>query len=432
MLLTGQRYHRWHGEAPGPTRPAGPSTSTRGRVVVFSASVGAGHDGAARELAARLRAGGFEVDGHDLMELMPGRLGRALRAGYARQLAAAPRTWEWLAGGLDRHETLAALAGRLTALAAGRRVDGVLAPPPALVVSTYPLASQALGRLRRTGRLAVPVVTFLTDMSVHRLWVADGVDTHLALHEVAGEQARGLGGRDVRVTGPAVSAAFRPAYSAGERRRDRAVFGLPAQGPLALVLAGSWAVGEIEQTVEDIARGGVATPVVACGRNEALRQRLTRRGMGVAIGWTEAMPALIRACDVVVQNAGGLSSLEALACRVPVLTYRCLPGHGRTNARALAAAGWVPWVRTDGELPAALRVALAGAGGPPPPFPAADPAAALAALARPDGPADRVRSGGATSRGRRCVPAPGAPGTPRRAGRPDGAGAARTAPAGRR
>jgi hypothetical protein len=45
---------------------------------------------------------------------------------------------------------------------------------------------------------------------------------------------------------------------------------------------------------------------------------------------------------------------------VPVLTYRCLPGHGRTNAAALDADGTVPWIRTSRELPHALAVALAG------------------------------------------------------------------------
>jgi UDP-N-acetylglucosamine:LPS N-acetylglucosamine transferase len=364
-----------------------PSAADRDRVVMLSASVGAGHDGAARELAERLRAEGFEVSRYDLMELMPARLGRLIRAGYARQLATAPRSWGWLAGTLHRHAALAALAARLTTLVATRGVRAALSGSPDVVVSTYPLASQVLGRLRRTGRLDAPAVTFLTDMSVHRLWVADGVDTHLALHEVAADQARRLGGRDVQVTGPAVPPTFRPADSTGEQRRARTRFGLPSRAPLALVLAGSWAVGEVEQAVDDIARSGVATAVVACGRNELLRQRLTRAGTGIAVGWTDEMPSLIRACDVVVQNAGGLSSLEALACGVPVLTYRCLPGHGRSNAQALDDAGWAYWIRTPADLPTALKLALTGEGTAPPTGRTTDPAAAIAAIARRDDPA---------------------------------------------
>ena len=351
------------------------------RAVIISASIGAGHDGAAREIAARLRAGGFEVTGHDFVDLLPAGLGPVARAGYARQLRTAPDSWGWLLGALHRHGALADLATGLTRRAAGRRVNAAVGPATDVVVSTYPLASQALGWLRQTGLLAAPVVTFLTDMSVHPLWVAPGVDAHLAVHEVPAREAAGLGARDVRVSGPAVPEAFGPALSLADRRSARTRFGLPHRAPLALVVAGSWGVGDIVTTVDDIARSGVATPVVACGRNETLRRRLTGRGAGIALGWTDDMPSLLRSCDVVVQNAGGLSSLEALASGVPVVTYRCLSGHGLTNARALEEAGWAVWIRTPAELPTVLTAALAGEIPTPTGWGDADPATAIASIA---------------------------------------------------
>jgi UDP-N-acetylglucosamine:LPS N-acetylglucosamine transferase len=60
-----------------------------------------------------------------------------------------------------------------------------------------------------------------------------------------------------------------------------------------------------------------------------------------------------------VQNAGGLTTSEALASGLPVLTYRCLPGHGRANAQVLDADGTVPWVRRQEDLPDALVWAIA-------------------------------------------------------------------------
>jgi UDP-N-acetylglucosamine:LPS N-acetylglucosamine transferase len=163
---------------------------------------------------------------------------------------------------------------------------------------------------------------------------------------------------------PLVGAAFRPATGPAERERLRATLQLPAHLRLALVVSGSWGVGEVEQTVTDIVATGLATPVVVCGRNEALRVRLVASGRRHVLGWVDDMAALIRACDVVVQNAGGLTAAEALASAVPVLTYRCLPGHGRTNAAALDVEGLVPWVRSRDDLVRAL--AYAGASGPTP------------------------------------------------------------------
>jgi UDP-N-acetylglucosamine:LPS N-acetylglucosamine transferase len=329
------------------------------RVVIVSAGVGAGHDGAARELACRLTDHGHAVDIHDFLDMLPGSLGRALGAAYLRQLQAAPRTWDMLLKALQMSRPFAALVCLLFSVA-GPRLRRVIESAD-LVVSTHPLPSQTLSRLKRKGRAKMPVVTYLTDMSVHRLWVAPNVDLHIALHEVAAEQARRLGARRIVVTGPAVGPAFRPAANAAERRCAREKFGLPAEGRLALVVAGSWGVGDIADTARDIAEIGVATPVVLCGTNETLRRRLAEHGAVVALGWIDDMPTLMRACDVVVQNAGGLSSLEALATGLPVITYRCLAGHGRTNAAALENAGLVPWIRDGEGLAEALTAEPAGA-----------------------------------------------------------------------
>ncbi|AHI01834.1 hypothetical protein GCM10010174_86910 [Kutzneria viridogrisea] len=327
------------------------------RVAIVSASVGAGHDGAAGELARRLRGQGYQVDVHDFLDLLPGRVGRRMSAAYLRQLQVAPRSWEILLKLLEWCRPLAVFVSLLSGLAC-RKMLRALGPDLDLVVSTYPLASQSLARLKRTGRLAAPVVTYLCDMSVHRMWVAKDVDLHLALHEVSERQARRLGARRITVTGPAVAPNFRPSLGEVERKVARKQLGLPAEGRLALVFGGSWGVGDIEQTARDIADTGVATPVVLCGTNKALRDKLAATGVGCALGWVEDMAVAMRACDVVVQNAGGLSSMEALATGLPVITYRCLVGHGRTNAAALEQAGLVPWVRRTEDLGRTLRAVL--------------------------------------------------------------------------
>ncbi|NJC68609.1 glycosyltransferase [Planosporangium thailandense] len=341
------------------TSDEGAAPRTTGRVVIVSASIGAGHDGAAAELARQLRAAGLVVDRHDFVDILPGAWGRLLRGGYHAQLTVAPRTWGWLMGAAGGRSASAGVSTVLDRIARARMMEAI-GPDPTVVLSTYPLASQLIGRLRQERRLAAPAVTFLTDMSVHPLWVAPGVDAHLALHRVPARQARSLGARRVVVGGAAVGPAFRPRRDAAERVTARMAFGLPQDAPLALVVAGSWGVGSVDRSARDIADTGRAVPVVVCGRNERLRARLSRDPRIIALGWVDDMPTLMRACDLVVQNAGGLTSLESLTSGVPVVTYRCLPGHGETNAAALEEAGWADWVRHRDDLPAALSRAVTG------------------------------------------------------------------------
>jgi processive 1,2-diacylglycerol beta-glucosyltransferase len=327
------------------------------RVVIVSASVGGGHDGAARELARRLVDRGLPVAELDFLDMVPWQ-GAALTAVYAAMLRWAPWTYQVTYTVLNRSRLLAAL-GALVMRSGRRRLLKAIPADAAMVVSTYPMASQLLGWLRRRGHLDLPVATFLTDFSVHRLWVAQGIDLHLALHEVSARQAEGFKAARVVTHGSLVGPAFRPLP--GPRRAEiRRELGLPVDEPLALLVGGSWGAGDIARAARDVARTGKVAPVVVCARNEALRRRLQAEGIAHTFGWVEQMAELVAAVDVVVQNAGGLTSLEAMACGVPVLSYRCIPGHGRSNAAALEDAGVARWVQRETSLAVTLEELITG------------------------------------------------------------------------
>jgi hypothetical protein len=328
-------------------------------VVMISASIGAGHDGAARELTRRLTGAGYTVDSHDFLDMLPPGWGDAARDAYSRQLRHAPASWGWLLRAMAGPRA-AAGAAALTAGATTSRLLAAVGSRPAAVVSTYPMASQVLGRLRRTGRLTSPTIAFMTDPSVHPLCVASDVDLHVAPNEPAAVAIRALGAARAAASSPVVGPGFRPSTGLADAYAARFGLGLPSIDRLAVVVAGSWGVGDIDRTVHDIAATGLAIPVVVCGRNDALRRRLTGSSQIITLGWVDDMPSLLRAADVVVHNAGGLSSLEAMASGVPVISYRCLPGHGTANAAVLRTAGLSPWPQDPGALAATLRDALDG------------------------------------------------------------------------
>lgn len=328
------------------------------RVTVISASMGAGHDGAATELTRHLTAAGFLVDRHDFLDLLPARAGKLLSGAYLRLLTWAPAGYQRIYAATE-HERRPNPAVRALLRGAERRTLATVTPDTRAVVSTYPGASQVLGALRLRGRLAIPALTYLTDFSVHSLWVAPGIDAHLAAHAIPAAQAHEQGAAGVTVTGPMTDPRFTPADE-DERRAARTRFGLPQDTPLVLLVAGSWGVGPVREAAAEILDTGVALPVVVCGRNHALAERLRADGVAHVHGWVDDMPGLMHACDALVQNAGGLTSLEALAGGLPVVSYRCIPGHGRTNAAALDEAGLAPWIREPDQLAPTLTELLHG------------------------------------------------------------------------
>jgi processive 1,2-diacylglycerol beta-glucosyltransferase len=327
-----------------------------GIVVIVSGSFGAGHDAAAREIAGRLEERGHLTRTWDVVDLFPLGLGRLLRTAYLQQLRHAPGTWGSLLRALQHSDRSARLASRALAVSAPGLLR-IAADRPDLIVSTHPFASQTLGRLRGAGRIDVPVVTYLTDMSVHPLWVHRSVDLHLALHPIPAAQARLLGGR-AAVVAP-LAGCSRPLHPAEPVPALRRRLGLPVSEPLALVTGGAYGIGELGRAAADVSGTGLAHPVVLCARNTVLRDHLQGRPGVSALGWRDDLPDVLAAVDVVVQNAGGFTSQQALAAGVPQVSYRCIPGHGETNAAALEQAGQVAWARTVDELPRVLGEALA-------------------------------------------------------------------------
>jgi UDP-N-acetylglucosamine:LPS N-acetylglucosamine transferase len=95
-------------------------------------------------------------------------------------------------------------------------------------------------------------------------------------------------------------------------------------------------------------------PVVLTGRSRPLRERLQRLPGVVALDWVDDVPSLLAAVDVLVDNAGGMSSKEALGFGLPIVTFRPISGHGRDDAAALERLGLTDVVEEPVDLLAAL------------------------------------------------------------------------------
>ena len=338
-----------------PAPPALPAEllSLRGRVVIISATVGQGHEGAARELARRLTRRGVQVEVHDYLDALPVAARRVLRDLYGPTVQYAPAVFDRMFHGLEGQGAVRRLANWVC-----RQAEATVAgwtEGADVVVTTYPLGGQTLGALREQGRLDAPAVTYLTDPAAHATWCHPAVDHHLTVIRATAVDAARYGVR-ARPSGPLAASA--------NHRRDRsavrAELGLPDGAPVALISAGSLGMGSVPRTVRDLIGHPDLRVVVLCGRNERLRRRLGRLPRVVALGWRDDVPSLMGACDVLVHNAGGLSLTEALAAGLPAITYRPIPGHGRANADVLDRSGVAPWPRDGRELVAAVDAVAAG------------------------------------------------------------------------
>jgi UDP-N-acetylglucosamine:LPS N-acetylglucosamine transferase len=332
------------------------------RVLVVSASIGEGHDLPARLLAAALRERGAHaavIDGLDAA----GPVARAL-AGGATQLESRAGNVAFDVGHRFISEWRPTRRFSARAIhAVGRRglLRAVTAHGPDVVVSTYPGASEILGRLRRAGALDVPVVSAVTDLASLRYWAHPGVDLHLLIHPESEAEVRAIAGPATRVHAAYgfSDPAFRHPPQAQAARR---ALGLAASGALVVVSGGGWAVGDLSAAVDEALRAGARVLVLA-GRNAGARARLTARygdRADVAVwGFTEQMPAVLAAADALVHSTAGLTVLEALMSGCRPISFGWGRGHIRANNRAYQRFGLADVAATPSDLRVALTRALA-------------------------------------------------------------------------
>ncbi len=327
------------------------------RVLLISARMGAGHDGAAKEIALRLAERGVETRTVDFLDASP-RIGRFLEHAYRLEVERAQwayqvEFWLW------NHFTFPTRFMNLIFMRffQKRMSRWIKDFSPDLIVSLHPFAAQLMGQMRKRNYPAVantPTATFLTDFSVHPLWVHRSVDLHLCVAQTTYESAMERVGSVSRVVavGPFVDRRY---FGPLDKDKARAELEIPRDAIVPLIVAGSWGVGDIISTFTTLAQQPGIFPVVACGRNSDLLTSLTKLGGGLAVGWRDGIHDLVAASDVVIQNAGGLTALEAMAAGRPVVSYRPIAGHGIENTHAMVSVGITRLADSKEDLVKAVR-----------------------------------------------------------------------------
>jgi UDP-N-acetylglucosamine:LPS N-acetylglucosamine transferase len=321
----------------------GDSASGRARrVLILSADVGEGHAAAARALAEQLETDPTpaEVTVIDGLEAMGRLLRLVVEDGYRVQLRFMPWSYTifyWL---LEHVQPVRWLVRRVLYLFGSRQLAGHIDElDPDVVVSTYPVITVVLARLRRTGAVRCPVVATITDLTGLFFWAQPGIDTHLVCYGESVPLVERIAGEgSARVVNPLISAEFLAPRNPLEARR---ALGLPERGRMVMVSGGGWGVGDIQGAVRELCRvSEISSIVCLAGRNDQLAAKLrgsfAGEGRVHVYSFTDKMPDLLGAADVLVHSTGGVTCMEAKAAGVPVISYGLPVGHASLNTRAMA------------------------------------------------------------------------------------------------
>ena len=326
------------------------------KVLLLSVSAGHGHVRAAEGLAAGIDTWfpGHESRHIDLMSLVPALFNKAYKGSYLKLIRSHPRVWGYIYDKADRFERDSRTENLRRGIesACNKKLLPIVAEyQPDHIICTHFMPIQFLTRWKRKGRITTPIWSCVTDFVAHRFWLEPGLDGHFTADEenVWRMRSRGLENERIFATGIPVLPAFIPPRdkerreAAAREARDR--FGLDTARPVILMMGGGAGVGNML----DLARRLFALPaefqlVVLAGQNKALLAELEREkaafhGRLHPMGFTNEVPALLAASDLVISKPGGLTTVECLAMGKPMLVYSPIPGQEEQNADLLLESG---------------------------------------------------------------------------------------------
>ncbi len=321
------------------------------RVLVLSASVGAGHLRAAEavELALRQVAPHAEVKNLDVLELTNPAFRQVYGKAYLDLVNRAPHVLGYIydlmdqpsRSGRNRGDRLRLLVEKVNLRPFIRFLE---ARPWDLVVNTHFLSAEIVASLRKTGRLSVPQVTVTTDFDTHRLWVNPPCEHYFTATEEGARYLHywGVPARQTTATGIPIHPYF---AEPKERSACLGRQGLAGDRPVVLQLAGGFGVGPVEKIYRAILDAEVPLELVAItGRNEKARGQLEgvavpARHRARVVGFTDRMDEFLAAADLVVSKPGGLTTSETLARGAAMVIVNPIPGQESRNSDFLLENG---------------------------------------------------------------------------------------------
>jgi len=321
------------------------------RILLLSASAGAGHVRAAEAIEKAFKqrkdSDSFEVHHFDVLNYTNKLFRHLYSKAYIDLVNKMPEVPGWVYDKLDKPWKNERRRLALDKLNTRPFVKLLREYQPDLIVCTHFLPAEVVSWLKAKERLASRQVIIVTDFDVHAMWLVHHYERYFVVVDEARAylEALGIPAEKITVSGIPIDPVF---AIKKDKHEMRAKHGLEPDRTTILLSAGGFGVGSVDALVSSLLPLQHRAQVVAiCGRNQELKERLTRlaartsRDANVILkpfGYTKDMDELMTASDLVLGKPGGLTTSEALAKGLVFVIVNPIPGQEERNSDHLLEA----------------------------------------------------------------------------------------------
>jgi processive 1,2-diacylglycerol beta-glucosyltransferase len=308
------------------------------RILILTASMGEGHNTAARNIGEALKtetAGAAEVLVADPYTRTNPIVNKLMQTGYTTAINRYPRAWKVVFELLSRKGVVEGMGPMLKELT--EAVHSLIGEfQPDIVASTYPVFSFLIAKIRkRHPEVTVPFYTVITDSTqINSAWYRCPCDGSLVADNQTADVLRndGVPEERIHVLGFPVSPIFETLTPCPP----------PTDGQWKLLFFPGGKTEAAIASLGHLAKIPNLTVTVVTGRRQSVYRQLQAAGLpvrGRLIGWTQEMPQLMTSHHIFVGKAGGATVQEAIAAELPFLVSHIVPGQEEGNISLIEQTG---------------------------------------------------------------------------------------------
>jgi processive 1,2-diacylglycerol beta-glucosyltransferase len=320
------------------------------RILVLSASVGAGHMRAAQAVEAALReiAPDATVQNIDILTLTNTAFRRVYGKAYLDLVNMAPHVLGFVYDFMDKPIKPKSPGDRLRLMVEKLNLtklrDMLIEQHWDVVVNTHFLPAEIIANMRKSGKIAQRQMTVTTDFETHRLWVNEPTEHYTTATAEGAAYLASFGVARERISVPGIP--IHPLFSQPmDRKTALKSQGLAGDRPIVLQLAGGFGVGPIAKLYQGVL--AIKQPleiVVVAGKNESAQAELKKirvptRHRAKVLGFTNQIHELMSVADIVMSKPGGLTTSEVLASGTAMAIVNPIPGQESRNSDYLLEQG---------------------------------------------------------------------------------------------
>ena len=210
---------------------------------------------------------------------------------------------------------------------------------PDTIVTTFPAANRLIAELKT--KYDFQLVSVVTDLeTLHAYWFAPGTDAYIApLPETATAlKELGASADTIYELGFPLRAAFFEHKDVSALRKK---LSLPDNSFTALYMAHTAPDPFVEDLAWLLEKAGGITPVIVCGKNDALKERLSRElPRAHVLVFIDNMDEYFRVADVAIGKAGTGFIMEAAAMGCPVVITKYIKPQEEGNVDIFVKRGF--------------------------------------------------------------------------------------------